>query len=494
MGDTHSERQADDDTRASRPGGDSRTRLSKVAVVLGALAFAAFSGVSCVRGPEYQAPVIDAPATFRGTAPDPDPVSLADTQWPDLLDDPALTRLGARALGANHDLKAAAERVLQARERLGIAGADRVPEVGLSTGFQVNRNSRVGAFGFTPGADTDASYTEAGFRVGWELDVWGRLRSIEDSAEAAYLATEEAGRGVRVALLADVASGYVRLRALDQELDIAERTRSAAEESLRLTQIRKDLGLAAALDVRQAEQLLRTATTGVAAAEREIAEVENLLNFLAGGSPGPIERGKSLSELVLPERVPAGLPSTLLVRRPDIREAERRLAAAHADIGAVRAQLFPLISLTGFLGAQTTALTELFTGPARQWTFNPLANVPIFNRGRLRSEVRLNEAVEREAVATYEQTVQRGFREVADAIAVFGKTTEQMNEQRLLVEALRDSRRLAAVRYEGGVDSFLQVLDAERGLFAAELVEARLRRDVLLSVVDLYRALGGGWE
>ena len=452
----------------------------------------AVSIAGCVRGPNYQRPVVETPAAFRGGESEP-AVSLAETSWPDLFDDPLLTRLGSRALEANHDLRIAAERVLQARERYGIAGSELFPTIDLDAGFAAARNSRVGAFGFAPG-NTDASYTQAGFRLGWEVDVWGRLRSLEESALAAYIPTEEAGRGVRTTLLADIASAYLTLRALDRELEIAVETRDAAEGSLRLTELRKELGVGTTLDVRQAEQFYRSAMARIAASEREIALAENALNVLVGDMPGAVERGQSISELTGPLEVPAGLPSALLARRPDIREAEQSLIAANADIGVARAQLFPLISLTGFMGAQTTALTDLLTGQARQASMNPLASLPIFNRGRLRSQVRLSEANEREAVARYEQTILEAFREVADALAQHSRTREELREQGLLVQALRESRRLALLRYESGVDNFLQVLDADRSLFASEMVEVRLRRNVLLSVVELYRALGGGWE
>lgn len=447
----------------------------------------------CSQRPNYQRPVVEIPAMFRGAESDAGP-SLADMRWPDLFDDPVLTRLGSRALEANHDVHIAAERVLQAREQYDIAGMDLLPTLGLDAGFVANRNSRVGAFGFADGGDTDASYTQAGFRLGWEADVWGRLRSLEESALAAYLATEEAERGVRTTLVADVIGAYVTLRSFDAEMEIAVLTRDAARDSLRLTELRNELGVGTALDVEQAEQLHRSATARIAASQRRIAQAENGLNLLVGALPGPVERGKTLSELVAPAEVPAGLPSTLIGRRPDIREAEQLLVAANADIGAVRANLFPLISLTGFMGAQTTALTDLLSGSAWQASINPLASLPIFNRGQLQSDVRLSEAREREMVARYEQAVQLGFREVADALAAYRSTNLELEEQGLMIDALGESRRLALLRYEGGVDSFLQVLDADRSLFAAELVEAGLRRDVLLSVVELYRALGGGWE
>ena len=217
------------------------------------------------------------------------------------------------------------------------------------------------------------------------------------------------------------------------------------------------------------------------------------MNILLARNPGGISRGKALEELQPPAEVPAGLPSSLLERRPDIRESEARLIAANAQIGAARALYFPQISLTTFIGGQSRALTDLFAGPAKQWSFNPLVSLPVFNAGRLRSNVKLTEATEREAVAKYQKTIQSAFREVSDALIGYRKTAEQLEQQRLLVGALQESNRLSTIRYQGGLDSYLQVLDAERNLFQGQLAEARLRRDMLLSVVELYRALGGGW-
>jgi len=261
-----------------------------------------------------------------------------------------------------------------------------------------------------------------------------------------------------------------------------------------LTTVRQKSGAATALDVHQAEQFLRTATAQIAASERSIAQQENALSVLLGKMPGEIQRGKRLDELDVPAEVPAGLPSALMERRPDIREAEQNLVAANAQIGAARALYFPQISLTGFMGGQSRALTDLFTGPARQWNLNPVAGLPVFNAGRLRSNVKFSEAVEREALARYEKTIQTAFREVADALAAYQKNTEQLEQEQLLIAALRESNRLSLVRYRGGLDSYLQVLDAERNLFREELVLAQIRRSQLNAIVELYRALGGGWQ
>jgi len=335
---------------------------------------------------------------------------------------------------------------------------------------------------------------QAGFSLGWEIDVWGRLRRLNEAARAQYLATEDARRGVITTLIADVSATYLQLRALDLEREIAARTRDVATESLRLTEARRSQGAASGLDVHQSEQLLFTATGQIASLEREIAQAENALSLLLGQTPGDVARGRSLEAFQAPPGVPAGLPSALLERRPDIRQAEQALIAANAQIGAAKADYFPRISLTGFLGAQSRALSDLLSGPATLATATVGAAAPIFNAGRTRANVRFAEAVQREAVVNYQRVIYTAFRDVADSLADHGKTSEQRAQQERLVEALRESTRLATERYRGGLDSYLPVLDAQRNLFQGELELAQLRQRELTSIVQLYRALGGGWE
>jgi len=449
----------------------------------------------CVVGPNYKRPLMSTPPSFRGADQAPAPESLADTKWPELFQDPALTNLITTALASNYDMRIAAERVLQARAQYGITRSDAFPTVNVVGGFSADRNSQIGANKLLPaGVNSDVSYSQLGFLLGWELDVWGRVRRLKESELAQYLATEEAQRAVTTTIIADTTDAYLTLREFDLELEIAMKTRAVAEDSLRLTRLRQQQGVATGLDVYQAEQFLRSATAQIAASERAIAQAENALSLLTGQAPASVARGKKLEELVTPAQVPVGLPSSLLERRPDIRAAEQSLIAANAQIGVARAAYFPQISLTGFMGSQSRAFTDLFTGPARQWSFNPIVSLPVFNAGRIRNGVRLSEAVQREAVVQYERSIQTAFREVSDSLIGFQKNAEQRDQQQLLVGALRESTRLSTVRYEGGLDSYLQVLDAQRGLFESELVEARLRRDVLLSFVQLYRSLGGGWQ
>jgi multidrug efflux system outer membrane protein len=450
----------------------------------------------CTLGPKYSRPDVPAPPQFRGAGGVPDSKSLADTKWFDLFHDDVLTNLVNTALAQNHDLRIAADRVVEARSQYRVTFAGELPNVNGTAGFSENVPSRIGQNRFIPpGINLNTSFTQAAFTLSWELDLFGKLRRLTEAARAQYLGTEEARRGVQTTLIADVATDYFELRELDLELEIAKQTRDAAEDGLRLTTLRHDRGAATGLDVHQAEQLLYTATSQIASIEREIAQSENAVNALLGNNPGEVPRGAGLEEVKAPPQVPPGLPSALLDRRPDIRQAEQALVAANANIGAAKALYFPDISLTGSLGEQSRALSSLFTGPAKTLSFNnPLANVPLFNAGAVRAEVKLTETQKHEAVEAYKKAIENAFHEVSDALIAYRKDAEQRGQEELLVAALRDTDRLARLRYQGGLDSYLQVLDAERDLFQGELALAAERREEILSVVQLYRALGGGWQ
>ena len=455
----------------------------------------AITAASCTLGPDYKRPVVPAPASYRGADGNQAGVaSLAETRWFDLFADATLNQLVRNALQHNFDLRIAAERVVQARSRFRITRADQFPAVDASAAVVGTRISEAGASRLPAGVDPDVTYAQAGFSTGWELDLWGRLRRLNESARAQYLATEEARRGIVTTLIADVTETYLALRATDLELGIARRTRDVATDSLRLTQTRRDRGVATALDVQQAEQLLHIASARIAGLERDVALTENALSLLLGQVPGDVPRGLELEAFRVPPSVPAGLPSALLERRPDIRQAEQELIAANAQIGAAKAEYFPRISLTGFLGVQSRALSDLLTGPAGMWTASAGAAVPVFNAGRTRAKVRLAESVQRELVVGYQKAIYTAFREVSDSLIGYRKTSDQRSEQEQLVDALRASVKLSTERYQGGVDNYLQVLDAQRNLFVGELDLARLRQQELSSLVQLYRALGGGWD
>lgn len=452
----------------------------------------------CAVGPNYKRPQVETPAAHRapdGATAAAGAESFALTPWREIFDDPVMHELVETALTDNFDLRIAAERMEQMRAQFGISTSRLYPTVDAQAKFTAQRGSSAGSIIFVPrGTNLDVSYTDAGGLFNWELDLWGRLRRLREAARAQYLASEDARYGIQTALIADVSFAYLQLRELDLELEIAEKTRRIAEDGLRLTQLRRANGVATGLDVRQSETLLYLATSQLAETRRAIEQQENAINLLLGGSPGSVKRGKALGEIAGPASIPADLPSTLLDRRPDIRQAEQQLIAANAQIGAAKAQYFPTISLTSAVGGQSRALSDLFTGPARLWSFSPGATAPIFNAGRIRNEVKYSEAVQREAALTYQKTVQTAFREVSDSLIAYTHLQEQREQQELLVNSLRESARLSNSRYRGGLDSYLQVLDAERNLFNGELALAQLQLAELNSVVQVYRALGGGWQ
>jgi NodT family efflux transporter outer membrane factor (OMF) lipoprotein len=448
---------------------------------------------ACTVGPNYKRPSVPAPGQYRG-GPAPSQASLADTRWPDLFPDETLKQLIATALAHNFDLAMASERVEEARARYRIAGANQYPFVYADEQAGTVRYSTIGSSVETPpGSPTEATYTQTGIALSWELDLWGRIRRLKESARAEYLATEEARRGVTVSLIGDVAGNYFTLRERDLELEIARGTRDIADHNLKLIRLRHDHGASNGLDVHQAEQFLYLATVRIASVESDIGQAENALNLLAGNLPGDIARGKPIESFVLPPQLPAGLPSSLIDRRPDIRAAEQKLISANAQIGVAKAYYFPQITLTGLLGGQSRSLTQLFTGPAAYWTLAPDALLPIFTAGQVRVAVRLSEAQKREMLIGYQKTIYNAFREVSDALIRYDRTREQRGQQDLLVQALAETTRLSTLRYRGGADSYLQVLSAERDLFQGQLAEAQLRLQELLAFVDLYRALGGGW-
>ena len=465
-----------------------RKRLSAVALAL------ALTG--CAVGPNYKRPQVSVPDTHRGAIETAQSsASLADTKWDALFGDETLNQLIQTALERNFDVRIAAERVQQARAQLGITRADQFPFVDGQAQFNAVRQSSLGSFRFLPvGTNLSTTFTQIGAALSWEVDVWGRLRRLTEAARARYFASEEGRHAITVALISDVSSAYFQLLEFELELEISRKTRETAEDSLRLVQLRRERGAASGLDVRQAEQLVYTAATQIEAVQRGIGQTENLLSLLLGGAPSAQPRGRRLDQVAMPPEIPAGLPSSLLERRPDIRSAEQSLIAANAQIGAARALYFPQISLTGFAGAQSRALTQIAAVPARMYTLAPNLLMPIFRAGQIRNQVRLSESQQRELLAAYEKSIYNGLREVSDALIAYSRIGAQREQQEQLVTALQEAVRLSNLRYKGGLDSYLQVLDAQRNLFAGELGLAQLRLAERLAVVQLYRALGGGWQ
>ena len=454
-----------------------------------------FLWCGCAVGPNYKRPAVPVPAAYRGAPAAAADGSIADKKWAELFGDETLNRLIGSALERNFDLRMAAERVQEARAQFGITRAQQFPFVDVQAGYTAARSSSIGSFRFIQrGTDLSASYAQAGIAVSWELDLWGRLRRLSEAARADFLATEEARRGVVVSLVADVASSYFQLMELELELEISRETRDTAADSLRLVKLRRERGAASGLDVSQAEQLLYTATAEIEAVERGIGQTENAISLLLGGPPADQPRAARLPDIPVPPQLPPGLPSALLERRPDVRQAEQNLIAANAQIGAARALYFPQISLTAFDGGQSRALTQLATGPARLANVGPSVTIPIFHAGQIRNQVRLSEGRKRELVLAYERAIDTALREVSDALIEDLRTRGQRSQQEALVRSLQDAVRLSTLRYQGGLDSYLQVLDAQRNLFTGELGLARLRLEERLSVVHIYRALGGGWQ
>jgi multidrug efflux system outer membrane protein len=449
----------------------------------------------CAVGPNYKRPEIAMPANHRGATTPETTTSLADTKWNALFADETLNGLIKTALERNYDARIAAERVQQARAQLGIQRAEQFPFVDVNAQFSVTRQSSLGGLRFVPvGTNLSATFTQIGAALSWEVDLWGRLRRLTEAARARYLASEEGRNAVTVALISDVSNAYLQMLEYELELEISRKTRDTANESLRITRLRRDQGAASGLDVRQSEQLIRTANAQVEAVERAMAQTENYLSFILGGPPSSQPRGQRLDQVPIPPDPSAGAPAQLIERRPDIRAAEQNLIAANAEIGAARALFFPQISLTALLGGQSRALTQITSDPARIYSLTPAALLPIFRAGQIRNQVRLTEAQQRELLVSYERSIYNGLREVSDALIGYQRTKAQRAEQEELVRALDETLRLSTLRYKGGLDSYLQVLDAQRSLFSGELGLAQLRLAERLNVVQLYRALGGGWQ
>lgn len=449
----------------------------------------------CTVGPNYRRPKVNAPATYRGVEATSNPSSLADEKWFDVFKDEQLQRLIRTALQQNYDLREAIARVESERAQLGITRADQFPTVAGSANVTSERISRGGSFPLPAGFKQDRTFgTVAGNLLSYEVDAWGRLRRATEASRANLLASEENRKVVAMTLVSDLSTAYFNLLELDQELEIAKRTLATRQDSLRIIQTRQSRGLATMLDVRQAEQLVQTASEEIPDIEQRIAQTENLISLLTGRAPGAIQRGTVLTQQQEPPSVPAGLPSSLLDRRPDIREAEQNLVAANATIGVAKASYFPQISLTGLFGFQSNQLSSLFTTGTNTWQFVPQVTQPIFTGGRIKNNVRLAEANHNIAVVQYEKTIQTAFREVADSLVAYQKVRQVRTQQEALVVTLQDRSDLSYKRYRGGVDTLLSALDADRDLFDAELRLAQVRRDELVSVVNLYRALGGGWQ
>lgn len=435
----------------------------------------------CMMGQDYSRPEVDIPAQFRYASAGAQTVSPA--HWWRQFGDPVLSEAIETALANNLDLVIATARLKEYEAGQTSAAAMLWPQLGLSATDTRNRQ------GSTPITKT----LQATGTLAWELDFWGRIRRQSEAAHADYLGQEAARQAVVLTLISSVASSYIQLRELDSRLEMARRTLEARRQSERLAQLRFKAGVISEMELRQAGSELQATLFSVQQLEQAIAQKENELCLLLGRNPGPIARGRPIDALSIPT-IPSGLPSEVLTRRPDIQQAEQALIAAHARVGAAKASLFPTISLTGNRGSISPQLSGLFSGPNRVWSFVSSLTQPIFSGGGLLASLQASEARREQALAEYHKAIQSAFRETEDALIALRKTEEQKVSQVKLVEEVRRYAHLANLRYQAGVTSHLELLDAQRNLFAAEQGLAQAQSAVLIASITLYKALGGDWS
>jgi multidrug efflux system outer membrane protein len=444
----------------------------------------------CALGPDYERPELEIPEQF--IQPVEDGESFANMPWWDVFQDPALQNLIRRALEENQDLGIATARIEEFRARLGVTRGDQFPQVDIGARGTRARNSE----NVFPGNLVDG--TVENYRLSadvfFELDLFGRLRRSTEAARAQLLSEEENRRSITISLVSSVASSYMVLRDLDAQLEIAKRTREAREGSLGIIQARFDKGTVPKLDVNQAEIELAVASAAVSAVERAVVQTENSLSVLLGRNPGSIPRGLALRQQLVAPGIPAGLPSELLQRRPDVLASEAALAAQTARIGIAEAARWPSLSLTGSLGLESDDLSNLNDSGSDFWNAGINLLAPVFNAGRNRSRVDIEEARTEQAVLAYQQAVLRAFREVEDSLVAVRTYREEYGAREKQVAAARSAAVLSRARYDGGVTSYLEVLDTERSLFSAELAESQTLRQYFNAMIDLYKALGGGWN
>ena len=445
----------------------------------------------CAVGPNYKRPAANTPTDYRGEMPaQPATASLGNEKWWDVYQDPVLTQLIHTALQQNYDVRIAATRVLEAQAQLGIVRANQFPWASVGAGVFSQQNAKVSSV--FPAYEVNAG--QINLSAIWNLDFWGKYRRQTEAARAELLATDWGRQAVISSLVANVATAYFQLRALDAELEIAKRTLGSRQQSLQLTRVLLTHGSASDLDVSQSEQLVYTASETIPDLERQIQQQENLLSILLGQNPGSIPRGRALTEQPVPESVPAGLPSELLERRPDVREAEANVMASNAQIGVAKAAFFPSLSLTGTGGLESNVLHNFLQQPSQTWSAGFNITQPIFEGGALRSQLRLARAQWQESVLSYEQTVQDALQHVSNALVAYQKDRAFREQQELLVQAAERSDRLSLILYRNGGGSYLQVLTNDTNYFSAELnlVDAQLNER--LALVQLYQSLGGGWQ
>lgn len=446
----------------------------------------------CALGPNYTRPVVKTPEDFRSAMAPADQSSLADLPWWQIFKDGTLQRLIAEALQNNYDLRVAVTRVEQARQIAAQARGQFFPQVNYEGVVATGKNSLLGTPSPNGGATNGSALLD--LNVFWEMDFWGRIRRLNEAARAEYLATEEGRRGVVVSLVSSVAQAYFELLELDLQLEITKKNTQSFEETLKIFTQRFEGGVASKLETSSAEALVGTAAANIPEIERQIVLKENQINVLLGRNPGPVDRGAALLDQYSPPEIPAGLPSALMERRPDIRQAEQNLRAANAQVGVATANFFPQIGLTALLGQVSPELSSFTSGKSNLWSVGGSMAGPLFQGGTLVAQYRQAKAAWEEAKLTYEQTALNAFQEVSNALISRQKLAGTRAQQLRAVKAYEEAVQVALKRYVSGKASYYEVLQNQQNLFPAETTLARTELEQLLTVVQLYKALGGGWQ
>jgi multidrug efflux system outer membrane protein len=458
--------------------------------------------VGCNAGPNYKRPATSTPSDFRGAlAPEIAPAtqttsSLGDQRWSAVFQDPVLQQLVTEALQNNLDLRVAAQRVLEAQAQVGITRSQQLPSLNAGGNYSALQIPSSLAGNNSNGTPSNSFFSGGGFSASaaWNFDFWGMYRRQSEAARAELLASEWAQRATRATLVQDVAQAYFQLRSLDAQLEITKNTIKARQDSLKLTQSLEKYGAGSLADTRQAEELLHTAQANLPELRRQIAVQENTISILLGHNPEGIDRGLNVADQPHPQDVPTGVPSQLLERRPDIQQAEATLIAANARIGVAKAQFFPQISLTSLGGSASSQLQNIFSGKNAYWYAAGSLSEPIFDGGRIRSNYHLSQAQEQEMLLEYRKTILNALKDVSNSLVAYKETRERREEQTALVFSATDAVRLAKLRYSGGNTSYLEVLTTATDLYDAQLQLAQTQEQEAASLVQLYSALGGGWQ
>lgn len=444
----------------------------------------------CALGPDYRRPAVEAPQAWRTEVKEARDV--ANTLWWEQLGDPVLNDLILTAIRENKDLKIAAARIEEYEGRLMVTRADLFPKAEASGKASRSRSSEKDNSLIANFIPNPRNQYQATLGSSWELDFWGRYRRADEASRADLLSTEEGRLGTILSVVSATASGYVNLRDLDNQLLIAQRTADGKESTMHLFEQRAKGGVVSDLELSQVKSQYYQAAARIPSIEKMIGQQENALCILLGRNPGPIPRGKAIHELI-PPSVPSGLPSDLLERRPDIRQAEQNLISANAHVGEAKALYFPDISLTGAFGWSSPHLSDVFNAPSRVWSYGGGVTAPIFAGGAIRGQNKVAQAVQKETLLAYQKTIQNAFREVDDFLTNQRRSREQLEAQKMQVNALRDYARIARARFDNGYTSYIEVLDAERNLFDAELSYSQTQGTLFIDLVSIYKAMGGGW-